>query len=83
MDCLKGMAKARSHGFFDVETFDVEEYEYYEQVEVCIEQQPGIHMMSVHRHAKGVSNVIAAIGVVVKKLPCSTTFSFHSFITER
>lgn len=35
LDCLQGMAKARLHGFFDFSTFDVEEYEYYEQVEVC------------------------------------------------
>lgn len=34
LDCLKGFAKARLHGFFDLETFDVEEYEYFEQVEV-------------------------------------------------
>jgi len=34
MDCLQGMAKARTHGFLDFATFDVEEYEYYEQVEV-------------------------------------------------
>jgi hypothetical protein len=37
LDCLKGFAKARSHGFFNLEEFDVEEYEYFEQVEVrCI-----------------------------------------------
>jgi hypothetical protein len=35
LDCLQGMAKARMHGFFDFSTFDVDEYEYYEQVEVC------------------------------------------------
>jgi cell division cycle 14 len=34
LDCLKGFAKARMLGFFDLETFDVEEYEYFEQVEV-------------------------------------------------
>ena len=34
LDCLQGFAKARLHGFFDTETFDVEEYEYFEQVEV-------------------------------------------------
>lgn len=34
LDCLQGFAKARLHGFFDMETFDVEEYEYFEQVEV-------------------------------------------------
>lgn len=33
-DCLKGLQKARLHNFFDLETFDVEEYEYFEQVEV-------------------------------------------------
>jgi cell division cycle 14 len=36
MDCLKGIIKARSLGFFDLETFNVEEYEYFEQVEVCV-----------------------------------------------
>lgn len=36
LDCLLGMSKARECGFFDFSTFDVEEYEYYEQVEVCI-----------------------------------------------
>ena len=34
LDCLRGMAKARSLGFFDETTFDVDEYEYFEQVEV-------------------------------------------------
>jgi len=34
LDCLRGLAKARMHGFFDFETFDVEEYEHFEQVEV-------------------------------------------------
>jgi cell division cycle 14 len=33
-DCLKGLQKARMHNFFNKETFDVEEYEYFEQVEV-------------------------------------------------
>lgn len=33
LDCLRGFAKAVSHGFYDVEAFDVEEYEYFEQVE--------------------------------------------------
>ena len=33
-DCLQGMAKALTHGFWDLETFDVDEYEYFEQVEV-------------------------------------------------
>jgi cell division cycle 14 len=36
LDCLKGFAKAQKHGFFDLETFDVEEYEYFEQVEVSV-----------------------------------------------
>jgi cell division cycle 14 len=34
MDCLRGLSKARAHGFFDFEDFDVEEYEHFEQVEV-------------------------------------------------
>ena len=33
-DCLEGMAKAMDHGFYDMETFDVDEYEHFEQVEV-------------------------------------------------
>lgn len=33
LDCLRGLAKARDYGFFNFETFDVNEYEYYEQVE--------------------------------------------------
>lgn len=36
MDCLHGMAAALTHGFFDLDTFDVDEYEHFEQVEVCI-----------------------------------------------
>lgn len=40
LDCLQGFAKARLHGFFDLETFDVEEYEYFEQVEV--RRYPGV-----------------------------------------
>uniref|UniRef100_A0A8C9SL16 Cell division cycle 14Ab n=1 Tax=Scleropages formosus TaxID=113540 RepID=A0A8C9SL16_SCLFO len=33
LDCLQGICKALQHGFFDFETFDVEEYEHYERVE--------------------------------------------------
>ena len=36
LDCLRGLAKARSYGFFDFDNFDVEEYEHFEQVEVSI-----------------------------------------------
>ena len=34
MDCLRGLAKARLYGFFDFNDFNVQEYEYFEQVEV-------------------------------------------------
>ena len=34
LDCLRALVKAKEHKFFDFETFDVEEYEHYEQVEV-------------------------------------------------
>jgi cell division cycle 14 len=34
LDCLRGLIKARNYGFFDFSTFDVEEYEHFEQVEV-------------------------------------------------
>ncbi|XP_068449199.1 dual specificity protein phosphatase CDC14AB [Clinocottus analis] len=33
LDCLQGVRKALQHGFFDFETFDVDEYEHYERVE--------------------------------------------------
>ncbi|XP_019386567.1 PREDICTED: dual specificity protein phosphatase CDC14A isoform X2 [Crocodylus porosus] len=33
LDCLQGIKKALQHGFFDLKTFDVEEYEHYERVE--------------------------------------------------
>ncbi|KAM6921671.1 dual specificity protein phosphatase CDC14AB [Xenentodon cancila] len=33
LDCLQGIRKALQHGFFDFESFDVDEYEYYERVE--------------------------------------------------
>uniref|UniRef100_F7FF44 Dual specificity protein phosphatase CDC14A n=1 Tax=Ornithorhynchus anatinus TaxID=9258 RepID=F7FF44_ORNAN len=33
LDCLQGIQKGLQHGFFDFETFDVEEYEHYERVE--------------------------------------------------
>ncbi|CAM9983809.1 unnamed protein product, partial [Choristocarpus tenellus] len=33
IDCLRGLARARSHCFFDFKTFNVNEYEHYEQVE--------------------------------------------------
>lgn len=32
LDCLRGLAKARYYKFFDFSKFNVEEYEYYEQV---------------------------------------------------
>jgi cell division cycle 14 len=34
--CLQGLIKARQLKFFDWDNFDVEEYEYYEQVEVSL-----------------------------------------------
>ena len=34
MDCLEGLVKARQLDFFNWDGFNVEEYEYYEQVEV-------------------------------------------------
>lgn len=34
MHCLQGLVKAKQFGFFDWDSFDVEKYEYYEQVEV-------------------------------------------------
>jgi len=33
LDVLRGLYKARQFGFFDFKTFDVQEYEFYEQVE--------------------------------------------------
>ncbi|XP_030061604.1 dual specificity protein phosphatase CDC14A isoform X2 [Microcaecilia unicolor] len=33
LDCLQGIRKALQHGFFNFETFDVDEYEHYERVE--------------------------------------------------
>ncbi|XP_058394622.1 dual specificity protein phosphatase CDC14A isoform X3 [Diceros bicornis minor] len=33
LDCLQGIGKGLQHGFFDFETFDVDEYEHYERVE--------------------------------------------------
>lgn len=33
--CLSGLQKASRFGFFDFNTFDVEEYEHYEQVRRC------------------------------------------------
>ncbi|XP_049586786.1 dual specificity protein phosphatase CDC14AB isoform X2 [Syngnathus scovelli] len=33
LDCLLGIRKALQHGFFNFETFDVDEYEHYERVE--------------------------------------------------
>ncbi|XP_021103497.1 dual specificity protein phosphatase CDC14A isoform X2 [Heterocephalus glaber] len=33
LNCLQGIRKGLQHGFFDFETFDVDEYEHYERVE--------------------------------------------------
>ncbi|XP_067927852.1 dual specificity protein phosphatase CDC14C-like isoform X2 [Watersipora subatra] len=33
LDCLHGLNKALSHGFFDFDKFNVDEYEHYEKVE--------------------------------------------------
>jgi Dual specificity protein phosphatase, N-terminal half len=35
-DCLDGLVQAIRHGFFDLNTFNVEEYEHFEQVEVSV-----------------------------------------------
>ena len=34
LDCIRGLAKARAYGFFDFSSFDLKEYQYFEQVEV-------------------------------------------------
>ncbi len=34
LDCLRGLAKARSYSFFNFDDFNIKEYEYFEQVEV-------------------------------------------------
>lgn len=34
MHCLQGLVKAKQFGFFDWDSFDVQEYEHFEQVEV-------------------------------------------------
>ena len=36
LDTLNGLYKAREHRFFDLEKFNIEEYEYYEQVRPCV-----------------------------------------------
>ena len=36
MDCLEGLVKARQHHFFNWEDFDVDEYEFFEKVKVCV-----------------------------------------------
>jgi cell division cycle 14 len=36
LHCLEGLVKARQHAFFDWDAFNVEEYEYFEHVEVRI-----------------------------------------------
>lgn len=36
MHCLQGLKKAKEFGFFDFTRFNVEEYEHFEQVEVCV-----------------------------------------------
>jgi cell division cycle 14 len=41
LDCLDGMARALQLGFFDPETFDVDEYEHFEQVEVSFDWSKG------------------------------------------
>lgn len=33
LDTLRGLSKARDHKFFDFDSFNIDEYEYYEQVE--------------------------------------------------
>ncbi|KAJ8613613.1 hypothetical protein CTAYLR_006160 [Chrysophaeum taylorii] len=33
LDCLRGLGKARFYGFFEFDTFDIAEYEYFEAVE--------------------------------------------------
>jgi cell division cycle 14 len=35
MHCLQGLQKARRYNFFNWDTFNVDEYEHFEQVEVC------------------------------------------------
>jgi hypothetical protein len=36
MHCLQGLQKAKRFNFFNWDTFNVDEYEHFEQVEVCI-----------------------------------------------
>ena len=36
VDCLDGLVKAVQFGFWNIDDFDLEEYEHFEQVEVCM-----------------------------------------------
>jgi cell division cycle 14 len=45
MHCLQGLEKAVRLKFFDWDNFDIEEYEYYEQVEVCQSNVAPIRMI--------------------------------------
>ena len=33
IDCLRGLERALHHGWFDINTFNLNEYEHYEKVE--------------------------------------------------
>ena len=50
MDCLRGLSKARACGFFDFETFHVEEYEHFEQVEVSTVDPPFLFFFPFFHH---------------------------------
>ena len=50
-DCLKGLQKAVMHNFFSLESFDVEEYEYFEQVEVR-------HTQNIHNESNEAKNAL-------------------------
>ena len=38
LDCLRGLYRARACKFFNFDRFDIDEYEYYEKVRMCVER---------------------------------------------
>lgn len=52
LDCLQGLVKARRYGFFNFGTFNVAEYEHFEQVEVSFYKQIVTKKFDLVAHAK-------------------------------
>lgn len=74
MHCLQGLVKAKQFNFFDWDSFDVEEYEHFEQVEVRIRSK--MNKLVVDEEEKDILTLFLFLFILID-LVCYTEWRFE------